>query len=292
MCCNKKTVFIAIIIVALAAFGIHFLTQKTTTGLNIKEIKSYAQVVGEMATADPQTLILFDTDETLVTSPDVFARDYPLPPSFIIQGILKHPSLLFKKNREQLESLIMTHAQRKLIDPLVIELINSLKSKGCTVLVLTQFRTRPYGIVTDPVKNRYEMLKNFGVELSLTYPDFKFTTLPSKGGGYPELHNGILFANELTKGQALEGFLDHFKIRPSKVILFDDMEKNLISVGNLCKKLNIPFQGYLYLAKKHFSAWNTKRALLQLDNILEHGKWLSDAEADAMLQGKPAVVAH
>ena len=82
-------------------------------------------------------------------------------------------------------------------------------------------------------------------------------------------------------------FLDYSHLKPARIISFDDDVCALDSIARECAKRSIAFTGYQCLGAKKFAGeWNTRRALLQLDYVMQHAKWLSDKEADVLLAGE------
>ncbi len=73
-----------------------------------------------------------------------------------------------------------------------------------------------------------------------------------------------------------------FNVQPKSIIFFDDGQSNLQSVADMCRKRNIAYKGYQYLAQPNRlpGSWSTPCALKQLDYFIKHKQWLSDKECD------------
>ena len=87
----------------------------------------------------------------------------------------------------------------------------------------------------------------------------------------------------------LKAFLKEINYHPKKIICFDDLEKNIISVKSICEELKIPFEGYIYKGGSYFSSQaplNRERAIFQLKTLKDEKICLKDEEADKRLLNK------
>lgn len=277
-----KIKFIALVLIIIT-FVVLFHERVFSKHYPIKPLESYVQVMSLAQQCDKDTLILFDCDDTLIVGYDGLANYHP-PFFFRIRAVLRYPQLFKRENLLHYASIMFDQAQRFVIEPAVIKLIDELKQQGCIVLALTSMETGSMGVIKDFPEWRYAMLKGFGIEFSQTFPDVRFTKLPEYCNTLPALYKGMLCCNQQIKGKVLAAFLEHFNLKPSKIIFFDDSKSHLNSVGATCEEKNIPCELYHYLgAKKVQGVWNMDRALLQLDNLVQHNKWVTDSEADGML---------
>ena len=94
------------------------------------------------------------------------------------------------------------------------------------------------------------------------------------------LKYGIIFTAEQNKAMILKHILNHKKYYPKRIIFIDDMINNLLSVEDMCKKSNIDFIGFHYIAvskmkMQETEEWKEKKRLKILQ---ESKKWLNDSE--------------
>lgn len=257
----------------------------------VLQIDRYSEVQAVIDTCKQNTLVTFDVDDTLHTAEDVIARTPEVPLWFKIRLALKHlPSLIQTKSREKfIDDFLGTFLQqvpRFVFDPDVVRLIKQLQQQKCTAVALTAIGSGSAGTIQNIPEWRAAMLKSFDIDFSGSYADTSFTQFPMSHDGYPRLYKGMLCTNYLPKGLVLGAFLDRYHLHPERIISFDDQRSALNSIAKECKKRGIHFFGYQILgAKKLPGTWNTERSLLQFDTAIEHGRWLSDKEADAILAG-------
>ncbi|MBU4269532.1 DUF2608 domain-containing protein [Candidatus Dependentiae bacterium] len=253
-----------------------------------QKLNSYSQVQDLFDNCTPNTLIIFDIDDTLITATDAFANDLWHPWYFQIIAGIKYPKIIFNKEKiEWIASMVIQQSKRYVFDPDVIKYIKQLQNQKCMVVALSFMRSSSVGIIKNLPEWRANMLKDFGIDFSGQFENASFTKLPAYKNSYPCLYKGILCTNKQSKGTTLGAFLDYYNLNPDKIIFFDDRTDQLNSVFNECKKRNIDFCGFQVLAAyKNRPTWNTNRALLQLDFIIKNSSWLSDEMADQIIRGQ------
>ncbi|MBX9831169.1 DUF2608 domain-containing protein [Candidatus Babeliales bacterium] len=279
----KKIIALTLGIAAIAAtayFGSHYFSPTQEEPAIFPQVYSVNQVKDELAQANSSTFVFFDCDDTLITADDYLPRTFYLPLSLRLLMLLKHPSLLFKKGEgERLYSLMLEQAPRKLVEPEVVNVIKNLHAQDAHVLGITGMETGRFGIFENLPAWRADMLKDFGVVLCNEFENVTFDNLPLYRNNYPALHNGLICCNQIPKGTLIGAFLDHFKLKPSTIILFDDTHDELVSLQEECAKRNIKAVCYHYKAvsrlyNQQFNLWHT---LKQIDHLIEHSSWLPDA---------------
>lgn len=248
------------------------------------KIEHYREVKNIFDICDKNVLVTFDVDDTLITAHSPLAN-FELPLWFELFAVLKYPSLLFDKDRFVIPaSIIFQQAERYVFDPDVVAYIKQLRQHGCNVVALTSMESGSFGVIKNAPEWRANMLKQFGIDLQGQFNDVSFTKLPLYRGDCACLYKGILCANMLPKGDVLGAFLEYEQCTPKRIISFDDEACALESIADQCESRGITFTGYQCVgARKVADTLNTRRAFLQLDYLMENARWLSDAEADALL---------
>lgn len=229
------------------------------------------------------TLVIFDTDNTLIQPSDAYLVNEHTPQEieFRKKLFIDNPQV---KDWDLLGSIVLLQAQRPLIEPIVISKINSLKNRNIPVIVLTGMNTGRYGnspasLVPSMEKWRYEQLKSLGFEGSFQDIDFKFDSFKHK----PVFYKGITASDTEDKGPVLGAFLDKIKLHPQEIVMFDDTIGDLESVKAEAEKRNIKFKGYLYQGAIT-KPWNEKLFKFQSDYLIKHHQWLSDEQAQKLMQ--------
>lgn len=245
----------------------------------ITTITSYTQAAQALQDADENTFIFFDIDDTLSNPVDPLGELSLIPWWFRIQALLKYPRLLLRKNLIHYLSIIWKEDQWLVIEPLVVDIINNLKDRGAKVMILSLEESAKFGVIKHLPEWRYDVLKSLGVIMSQNYANGLIAHVPKYNGKLPRLYNGIISCNNDSKGQVLEAFLKQYRLRPSKIIFFEDQIHNLVSVAQACAKLNIPFQGFQYLGEIwQLYNWNETCAQWQLDQLIKHDTWHTTAD--------------
>ena len=279
-----KNLILFLIIIVVGVWSYIYVTNHFYKN-NIITIESFVQA--DLSKCDTQTLITFDVDDTLITAQDALGRIDKLPLLFKILAVCYHPSLLTEKSNELITSIIFEKASQKITEPIVVDIIHDLQSRGCHVIGLTSIESGPWGIIPSIPEWRCDMLASMDINLKDHLNDETFTALPKFQDQYPKFHKGIIFANQDSKGRALGAFIDAGTTKPTHVISFDDRLTALHSIAHACKKRNIEFIGYHYTGSdKKAKPFIIKRALFQLNHLFMNQQWLTDVQADTLMQSK------
>jgi hypothetical protein len=219
------------------------------------------------------TLVVFDVDETLIQPVDTYLINEHTPEAIgFKKGLIQKYNHI--KNWDEIASLILMQAQRPLLEPFIIDVIKTLKKHKVKVIACTAMNIGYYSALIPRLEVwRYHHLKSLGFEGS--YENLTFE-LPSSFKG-ALFYKGILSSNLAHKGPVLGAFLDHIKMHPSKIMMIDDDENALQSIGQECGKRHILFKGYHY-RKAHSKPWNEKLIAFQADYLINHKIWLNDDE--------------
>lgn len=247
----------------------------------------------EAQTAEDKTLFVFDVDDVLVVPRDqILLVTYEKEAVDYANQYRKNYS---KKKCHHLWSIARKGLNPRLIDPNILELLALLHQKHIKAIALTNAGTGKMGTIQYLEELRIQELQSLGIDFGPAFAIkkyIKFYSLRSQAdkNRIPMYKQGVLFTCNVPKGKVLEAFLKRIKWRPSKIIFTDDKMKNLQSVQNFCQQAHIPFRGFHYtgVAAMPVELLNKKRADLQFKTLAEQQKWLSDAEADKVLQGKMA----
>lgn len=224
-------------------------------------ITSYNEVACLLAKLDDKALVLFDVDDTLITS-HALNKNY-LSWWFKLLFSMRHPYYA-TMNWELYYSKMWKYAEFNTIEPIIVDLMHRFKNQDITLLALTSMETGSYGVISNMPKWRYHILKELGIEFSQHYGNITFTQFPYYRKNYPQLKHGILCANQEDKGKVLRAFLEHTQLKPSKIVAFDDNIGALKSIKKECLDRNIPFYGYHYAGSQlEHENWDLLSAMEQ-----------------------------
>ncbi|MDB2613912.1 DUF2608 domain-containing protein [Chlamydiales bacterium] len=245
----------------------------------ITSIYSFSDIQPELDGAGPETLVIFDVDDVLITYNDMVLRPcgaHFLPESWNDIDSKKIPYLM---------SIMLNEGEIILVDPSTPRLLNNLRDRGVKIIALTAARTGKFGVIEKAEDWRLKILKQFNFDFYKSFPKNQviyFSDEGKKENEYSIFKDGVLFLGDEknTKGALLVQFLDRIQWKPKKVIFFDDKMSYLISVETALNKAKIPFQGYQYKGVERLpGVINKQIAEFQFTYLLKEHKWLSDSEA-------------
>ncbi|MBN2267324.1 MAG: DUF2608 domain-containing protein [Candidatus Babeliaceae bacterium] len=206
--------------------------------IQINEIEEIASYV----TPGPETLVIFDLDNTVIWPEEPEARDEWFAGQLsAYKKVGLTPDEAIKRF---LPTHLKAHATSKIynVDKDTPWLFTFLKENNVRVIALTARSIAFIGITKKQLKKA----------------DIKFS--PGKNGWneYYEIDglkkpifytNGIIFAGGNPKGPTLELFLQKLAFKPKELIFVDDSRQHVESVAETAKKIGI---------EKYFCFWFTK----------------------------------
>ena len=239
-------------------------------------------------TAEPGTWVIFDVDDVLLEPDDEIL-------TFHNKSFLKHiekglEERIGKETAEKLYSMIFTQRTTHPVNERMVSLINETQARGLKTLALTNCFTGSFGEVSSIENWRVQELKNLGYHFARSWQTLGtkyFKDLKSKGSErHPAFKEGIIFASDVPKGEALKAFLQHLGSKPKNIIFIDDKRKHINTVEATAKEFGITFLGIEYTAVKDstIKSLNKDRALLQFEILENEHIWLSDQKIDALMK--------
>ena len=179
----------------------------------ITSISSFKEALPFLDHLPPNTLVIFDLDETLIAHhPD------PIPPT--------------------------------LRDPLLPEIIKKLQTKNIKTIALAHTKTFLTQATPFQEEERYKALLRRDIDFKNSFQDFfVFDEFPRSNGYYPIFSKGILYTNLTSKGLVLNAFLEHVirDFKPTLIVFFDTYLDPILDVRETAEERNIPYKGFLYM---------------------------------------------
>lgn len=228
---------------------------------------------------DSQTLVMFDVDETLIVPKDAISKP-------CVRGVLNElvKEVLEKEALgEHLYSLMYLKMEFEIVDPQVVQVIKALQSKNIKTIAFTRMNTGRCGAIPSMEDWRLKQLKDHGIDFSPAFPQFEELSI---GSEKPSLFKqGVLCANRQDKGPVFMGFLKAIQWKPEKVLFIDNRLDYLESVEASLKHSGIEFLGFHYIeVELRPCLVNKEMAAFQLLHLAQTGEWLSDGEAQKLMQ--------
>lgn len=240
----------------------------------------------KLPAVDEDTLIVFDVDEVLITCLDQHDHPYAYDSIFYpiaMTALSLARSELERRLLEERWSGALLQSKRVLIEDSSPILLADLQKKGCKIIALTSCETGPFGDIPRREMWRVNQLQDFGFDFSHSFPGltrFYLNELRAEKIPSPLYQNGILFSWGFEKGDVLKTFLRRINHTPKKVLVIDDLQKNLQSCESALKSMEIPCECVQFTgATPYFKPLDKELIKRQLMHLLTTGIWLSDEEA-------------
>ncbi len=216
----------------------------------------------------PGDWFVVDIDDTIITPQAMMFRpDSPF--CTFIDGIKQ------KSNIADIVSAWRLNRKVMLVEQEWPEILDALQAKGVIVIALTQMHTGKFGKIPSMEHWRAEELKNLGITFSPFSTDTVETLIDTDE--LATLFQGILFTGAHPKAIVLSSFIKKYGT-PPKILFFDDRLYQVNALEELCAEMQIPYEGYHYLATHQlpYSAEENQGAF-QTQLILD-GQWLEDSD--------------
>lgn len=202
----------------------------------VHEIDSFINISDVSTKSGEEQLILLDVDYVIT-----------VPMSHVLrpcgQHYITHFLNRFNHNeglKNQIINGLLKTRKDVLVEPYFTEWVKKSASGKNHILAITSFPVSESVPDVANEKVRYDQLASLGI-------DFKaYALAANKKCDKFDLYNGILFAKNGQKGEALSQFLQHIKIAPQRIVFIDDRLDNLQDVERFCAIRGIPFVGYWY----------------------------------------------
>lgn len=254
----------------------------------IHTIYSFHEAAEVLQSLDENSLALFDVDYT-ITMPGCCML-WPQIISEHKEWLEQAYESAFSKSarsKEYLQSIWQDQESPPTItEACVVQYIYELQKRKVSTFALSAIMTGGYYSIASLPEWRFRKLQEVGINFSDSdYGDAVFTQFPNQDGQYPVLYRGILCSALASKGDVLGAFLESTQWKPSVVIFFDDSLSRLQEVERELAKRDIPFIGYHYHgSQKVVGKLDKEVALMQLNYLVQHERWIMEDEASMLLQ--------
>ncbi len=262
----------------------------TTEKNAIQKIDSLEQVANILETADRNSLVIFDIDDTLISPADTIEQTW-FHHSPDGQKVYKELDAYIKTKdnprqySEMMTEKIKSKTKFKLIEDESLQLIHKLQNKNVKVMALTNCSTGPGKIIDSWQSWRSDNLKQVGIDFSSSF-DLQAIDLSKfiKSGDKPVFYKGILLTDGVEKGVVLGAFLDAINFVADQIFFFDDQENQVKSVEKMAIARGIPYQGFIFRgAEKLVHIFDPAVIQLQLQYI-KNDDYITEVQASELLK--------
>lgn len=281
----KKTLFCFMV-------GLFASTGLLSTG--VEKIDSFNEIKSVFEELDSDALVVLDIDEVILTDQDAILK----PEGDSLKFRIFNEYFSRAKNQKQRDdiqnilSLPLILADKKLVEPELTKVIDSLQKRKIKVIGLTSSPTQSFGEIKDCEKWRLEQVRSLGIHFDRSFPSLTrfllseicFDQIPP-----PVYNRGILFTEGFSKADVLISFMRKMNIQPSKIVFIDDMYRNVNQMDTKLTLKNIPHKVYHYqrVRNREPSSLDERVARFQFEYLFKHKKWLNDRQSqDVLNSGK------
>ncbi len=253
---------------------------------NIKKLETILDLEQFLTHDADKTLLLFDVGDVLL-----------VPEGALLQGEVKkmreqlraeHLSPLGDERHKHLWSQILINEKRQLVEAHTPKIIKDLQEKGVKIMALTALQTGQLGAIESMEDWRLAHLARHGIHFTPVAQNQEHFVLDElyQDGFSPVYKKGALFTYKQSKGQVLTAFLNRINWMPQHIVFVDDKRANIEDVAEASDKLAIPFTGAHYQVAKNLAKRLDKQlADFRFKHLVEHGIWLDEDEALALMKG-------
>ncbi|MDR0756069.1 MAG: DUF2608 domain-containing protein [Puniceicoccales bacterium] len=251
---------------------------------------------------DAQTLFVWDVDGTLI-----YPNDIVFYPQYLIldaqdfcMECVESTRKGGVKDRQWVQNRwyqVWRSLPFALMDPSVPETIRDLQSRNICNMALTFLIVRSLE-GEDFVQWRIDQLKQLGIDFSSAFGDYAEVHLEEilqedglevskeKWMYAPVYKNGVLLTHNFSKGRCLGALLKRLNFVPKRIFFVDDLEENVLSVGQLGKELGIDFMGIHYTGFEilpRADTWSEKVVRDKWEVFSRTGKWPLPANIEGVI---------
>jgi hypothetical protein len=204
----------------------------------VREVQTVAAVV---AAAQPDDLIVFDIDNTLVTPVQMLGSDtwyYHLMDSLVAGGATHDAAT---DEADAIWNRVQKDIRVRPVEADEPKWVAALQARGLRVVALTARSV-------DAADVTRKQLKSVGYQLDAGSTGRPAQVLTAAGGApIATFRDGVVYVGERgDKGSALVAFLAHQKLTPARVLFVDDKPKHTASVDAALQAQKLPVVAFRY----------------------------------------------
>lgn len=251
--------------------GLFFLGNSCAGYAEILAVSSLKPIQQEISNSLKETLLLLDVGGTLLEYPDAVL--HPAHEEWKYNWFQTHYPTLSKEEKIAFDRIILgTLDKWQLLDAQWPEIVVQAQDQGIKVVAFTK-------VALDPSMrgSRAKILQTIGIPFKNDLPEL------SKGRLY-EYAQGVIETEQQLKGPVLKEILSNLNTRPEMIIFVDDRMKQIKSVDDTCRELEIPCTAFHYVPTKSAPQLNEKIADYQLSTLVNEHRWISESEARVELE--------
>ena len=214
--------------------GLLFLGNSGAGYAEIRTASSLESIQQEIANSPKETLVLLDVGGTLLAYPDAVLD--PSHEAWKYDWFQTHCPTISREEKIALDRIILrTLGNWKLLDARWPEVVVQAQDHGVKVVAFTK-------VAMDPSTrgSRAQILLALGIHFKNYLPEL------SKGHFY-EYAQGVIETEHQSKGPVLKEILSSLTTRPEKIVFVDDRIKQIKSVDDTCRELEIPCTAFHYV---------------------------------------------
>ncbi len=229
----------------------------------------------------PNTIVLLDVDNTIIYPSDSFFAFNSEHNQFIdeLKAFHNIPT----------HDIVSSWRLQRQVSLMNVEwpvFLHNIHATNARVYGLTRMDTGTYGKMASVERWRASELRSMGLTFSAQPKTEKPENLSSTLNG-PSFYDGIIFTGDFSKANSFQAFTTKYNINIENIIFVDDREEHAIDLDNYGTEHGIPTLSIHWQYNKTIVATTCeKRARIQKDYLLNKQIWLSDAQAEQIVQAQ------
>lgn len=246
--------------------GLLFLCNFCSGYAEIRTLSSLEPLKQEIINSSNETIVLLDVGGTLLAYPDAVL--HPAHESWKYDWFQTHYPNISKKDKIAFDKVILGTLDRwKLHDARWPEVVVQAQDLGVKVVAFTKV-----ALDRSMRGSRAQILRNLGIPFKNDLPEL------SSGHLY-EYAQGVIETEQKLKGPVLKEIISSLATLPNKIIFVDDQMKQIKSVDDACRELEIPCVAFHYIPVENAPPLDEKIADYQLSTLVRENRWVFESEA-------------
>ncbi len=251
--------------------GLLFLGCTCAGYAEIRAASSLEPIHQEIANSPKETLVLLDVGGTLLAYPDAVL--HPAYEAWKQDWFQTHCPAVSRAEKIAFDRIVLGNLDKwELLDARWPEVVVQAQEHGVKVVAFTK-------IAMDPSTrgSRARILLALGIPFKNDLPELSV-------GHLYQYAQGVIETECQLKGPVLKEILSSLTTRPEKIVFVDDRYKQIKSVDDTCRELEIPCAAFHYVPISDVPQLNEKIADYQLSTLVHEHRWVSDDEARLELE--------
>lgn len=239
----------------------------------------------------PNTLVIFDIDDVLITAEDtVFSPrgERSGIKASCLERLSQEIAIDWSRNSEwtKVLTIFLRDSKRRIVDKEIFDVLKTIRSNS-NFIGLTSLEVGSHGVIPDMIQWRQNDFKTLGIEFHDGTSMRNQFSLSKDGSSKPCFVDNVIYTDREDKGLILRRWFDYIQrntdredlYRPRKIIVIDDLVKNLSSIAAALESSAIDCEYIHFTGSCDFPVnISLDNALWQTQHLFRERIWIRDCE--------------